>query len=449
MHHLLLLLGAGPSNAAQVKAREYRKATYFLPDAPEERVETPFVGEAILSLHPRRFDHVHVFGTPTSMWESLYHHALPPEPSDEQDERLETLLKIGFGERAFSEENEGDGDPPEALGWVADRFAAHTGVDASCHLIPPGRSEGEFWEMLRATAGLGITRGALSIDVTHGLRSQPLFLLLALLYLRSAYEDVRMGSVFYGAQALAKSDFDGRTPLFDLRPMLELVDWTDAAQAFDRYGDAAPLAELLRTTERGDGPYEHLAGRAEDVSQRLQLNVFDGFPRSLSQFGKALSKAQGHGLLDLIRPRLKRLSGKLKGQREPWAVLLGLARHHWDHYQAGLAVLVAWEAVIERMAAVFERDDKHETHSALGWAARRRSKDLFEHVYTPGDLEEFPYHTQALRRFRNNVAHDSAAGDQRLSSPGEVYGEFPEILCYLEDHLSDPYLDRIADHHTL
>jgi CRISPR-associated Csx2 family protein len=445
MEHLLLMLGTGPSSPEQVKRREYRQATYFLRDDPERGEETtPFVGEAILRLHPERFGRVHLFGTTASMWETLYWHALPGDASDEHVRRFDALVEAVGTDRLAQQR--------DLLRWVEQRFREHTGVETACHLLPPGRSEDEFWAMLRAMADLDIRDGTVSLDVTHGLRAQPLFLLLALFYLRSVHPEVTMGSVFYGALELARDHFDGRAPIFDLRPMVELMDWIEAARVFDRYEDAAPLAALLRATSeraaRGDP--EKLARRAETVSQMLQVNAFSGLRSAMQTFRNELDGVEGLPLLDLIRPRLERLPETLLSTSSaPSRALLELARRHWSHYQAALAVLTAWEAVVARMAQVYDRSDANEAdvHSALGYAAGDRHDMLIKRIYRPAGMTDFPDHVRTLRNFRNTIAHSDRSA-QRVS-PRQVYAEFPDLLAYLETHLHDDALERLPEYHRL
>lgn len=128
MEHLLLMLGTGPSSPEQVKKREYRQATYFLRDDPERGEETtPFVGEAILRLHPERFGRVHLFGTTASMWETLYWHALPGDASDEHVQRFDALVEAVGTDRLAQQQ--------DLLRWVEQRFpGAHRHRDG---LSPP------------------------------------------------------------------------------------------------------------------------------------------------------------------------------------------------------------------------------------------------------------------------------------------------------------------------
>ncbi len=61
---LFLILGTGQKVLKEINDRNYRKAKYYLPRNPNAApVETPFVGEAIIRLFPKRFSKVYIFGT--------------------------------------------------------------------------------------------------------------------------------------------------------------------------------------------------------------------------------------------------------------------------------------------------------------------------------------------------------------------------------------------------
>jgi CRISPR-associated Csx2 family protein len=449
MEHLLLLLGTGSSSPETLGERAYRTATYFLPGEPEAGpVETPFVGEAILDLHPGRFDRVHLLGTASAMWDTLYEHTLPPAYTGAQEERWFALHEAVEGQTL----SEGS----ELLGWIEKRFSEHVGVETGCHLLPPGSREEEFWEMLDVMSGLNARNGCVSLDITHGLRAQPIFLLLSLFYLRSAYEDVSMGSVFYGAYELADSHFGGQAPVYDLRPMVELMDWIEAARVFDRYGDAAPIADLLRqapaSSGEGAGGNSHgldaLAGQMEDASRMLQVNVISNLRSEMHRLDEALGQASGPPQLDLMRPRLRDLPRTLASAERDWEALRQLARRHWEHYQAGLAVMAAWEAVVARMARIYQRDDATEArvHNALGHAVSDYSGKLIEDVYRPGGMARFPRRADELRRMRNSIAHVERGGEV---SPQQVYGQFPGLLRFFEEHLGSPSLGELPKHREL
>jgi hypothetical protein len=109
--------------------------------------------------------------------------------------------------------------------------------------------------------------------------------LLAAAFLRSGL-NVKLEAVLYGAfEVRDESATPNRAPVFDLSPMIKLLEWSSAADRFNRTGDARYLASLI-SEQRGDladqagsdrermqevGHFGNLAGALESISQSLRL----------------------------------------------------------------------------------------------------------------------------------------------------------------------------------
>ncbi|WP_040605718.1 TIGR02221 family CRISPR-associated protein [Salisaeta longa] len=423
---LLLLLGKGPADVATVQTGGYRQATYFRSEYPGENVQTPFVGEALASLYPDRFDTIHILGTPDAMWDVLLQHY---DGTLEDEQLIEQLLALE------------DQQPTALPSPLRDRIQHAVGVAfdtrIETHLIPIGTSPAAYWDILERLTALNITGGAVSIDITHSLRSHPLFLLLALVYLRSLHSSLELGSVFYGALALTNKYFDGKTPIFDLRPMVKLLDWTEAATAFERYGDAAPIARLIQS---GDA-FEDLAKRATFVSQVLQLNTLSRVQTNTHKLIGLLDAVEDEAspLLAMIRPKLRALPQALQGVPR-WQAMLTVARQHWTSYRAGSAVLALWEAIIDRLALAYDLldADPTKTYRALRPIACGQGTTRW---FQQQGLGRFPKRAEQLREYRNGIAHPR----EQDYEPPEVYDHFPGLLSYFEEHLGSVVLDRLPD----
>lgn len=100
-------------------------------------------------------------------------------------------------------------------------------------------------------------------DITHGFRSFPVIALIALSFLR-VVKQIEIVGVVYGAFEAKLPDSDEK-PVFDLTPMVSLLQWTAATDQFLRTGNASGLRSLL-PVEMGD-----LAGNLEAISQGLLL----------------------------------------------------------------------------------------------------------------------------------------------------------------------------------
>jgi len=201
---LLTFLGVGDRNRqleTQLKERRYRRACYFLPDAPDKQIETPFVGQAILELYPGRCSQVVILGTVDSMWDTLLIHFL-------SDDQTETEIDL-YTELFEAIENKSEAEVEKLLPRLTRvlRKRWHSGLQLK--LIPIGRTHEELWKIFETLTGLKPSNTTLSIDITHGLRYQPFFVLLALQYFHLTRPGIKLGSVFYGALELHEY-YEGR-----------------------------------------------------------------------------------------------------------------------------------------------------------------------------------------------------------------------------------------------
>lgn len=109
--------------------------------------------------------------------------------------------------------------------------------------VPVGASVDEFWQLFDVLADLIQDGDRIILDITHGLRSMPIVALLTASYLRAARPGSELAMLSYGAYEARDGE---RTPMFDLTPLVSLLDWTAAAQQFMRSGDAQGLADLVK-----------------------------------------------------------------------------------------------------------------------------------------------------------------------------------------------------------
>jgi len=116
--------------------------------------------------------------------------------------------------------------------------------------IPDGATEKELWEIFDSMARIttGNPNEEFTLDITHGFRSLPVLTLLSAAFLRSAGR-VRLSHILYGAYQAQDSE-TGTSPVFDLTPFLELLDWSAAAERFNDTGDSLKIANLLNDKHR-------------------------------------------------------------------------------------------------------------------------------------------------------------------------------------------------------
>lgn len=134
-----------------------------------------------------------------------------------------------------------------------------------------GKNEIELWKIFNAISQSVNPDEKVVFDITHGLRSFPLLGLLAAAFLRAS-QKVDLRHVFYGAYDVRdQSSTPNKTPIFDLTPMLALLDWTNATNRFVKTGDARDLAELMKEAADENQSVLNAAKSVNDVSMAAFL----------------------------------------------------------------------------------------------------------------------------------------------------------------------------------
>lgn len=174
--------------------------------------------------------------------------------------------------------------------------------------IPLGKSERELWEIFDRISAAVSPGEPVAFDITHGLRSFPLVSLLAAAFLRSGLE-VDLRAVLYGAFDVGRSVSPGRTPVFDLSPMISLLEWAAAADRFNRTGDARYLAALVENQRKS------LALASQDDRERLEqigrLGNLAGALESISQALRLIRPRQVRTEVAELEARIKRAEAAL------------------------------------------------------------------------------------------------------------------------------------------
>ncbi|MFA0746189.1 TIGR02221 family CRISPR-associated protein, partial [Fervidibacter sp.] len=95
--------------------------------------------------------------------------------------------------------------------------------------IPEGRSEQELWEIFDRVASVVSEGDTILLDITHAFRSIPMVVFAVAAYLRRT-KSVTIEHIVYGA--FEARDGNNRAPIFDLTPLLDLLDWISGADFF-------------------------------------------------------------------------------------------------------------------------------------------------------------------------------------------------------------------------
>lgn len=334
--------------------------------------------------------------------------------------------------------------------------------------IPWGGKPDELWTIFdRVVESVGEGEEVL-FDITHGFRSLPFVVFLAVAYLR-AVKNVRVRGVVYGA--FEARDSDCCAPVFDLSPFLSLLDWLAAVHIFRRSGSAGDLSQLLReiqaqawreraaepslaTTEKPTA-LQKMGDRVNELSQALllirPLEVMEKAQHLASHFTDAALKEaeQWAKPFALIAPALRQ--ELLQFASPPSVKKLDVQRRMITWYvERGLAVqalTLARELLVTHVCLLLERDDplRREARERaerllnyLAWSkqpeGRKRSDPWTGPEPDGADMEKFRAHDQAdslvglwssIREARNDVDH--AGMNERPSKASTLVARVKEI----------------------
>ncbi len=133
--------------------------------------------------------------------------------------------------------------------------------------VPETSSPDDLWQILALLTECLQEGDRVLFDITYGFRFLPMVALIAVSYLR-VVRKVKIDGLIYGAFD-AKNQNTGETPIFDMLPIVSLLEWTTATNQFIKTGNAQELANLLHSSS--DLTAQNLAASIEGIAQGLQL----------------------------------------------------------------------------------------------------------------------------------------------------------------------------------
>ena len=289
--------------------------------------------------------------------------------------------------------------------------------------IVSGKNEDELWGMFEKIAEAIPEDAALILDVTHGLRSQPMLALAACIYLR-VVKGVTIERIVYGA--FEAKDGEGIAPVFDLTPFLDLIDWSVAAQQFSRYGNAAPLRDLLKNIH-AQTHKDKLAYRAKSlatVGEKL-ANLGTAFSivrptevlQAANQVKSTVDNTRGDlanisqakpmaFLIDKVGERVQALTqaGDDLFSPEGFKAQAAMIRFYLDTEQYAQAITLAREVIVSKLCVDSERDvikQREEVEKELNEASNnlRSKNELDKEKHALAEL------WNDIRDLRNDINH--------------------------------------------
>lgn len=294
-------------------------------------------------------------------------------------------------------------------------------LEAEMVEIPSGATEDDFWTIFGKVAGLIPEKSDIYVDLTHGFRSLPVLVLVALEYVEKVKE-ARIRELTYGARI----DSSECAPTWNLEPFLVLRRWASALTSFLEDGDTRPLAREAREPIAG---LTQVLRREMPPELRVLPNAFDAFGEamlkchapSVGKLGAALGVACGrardavaaHSFLQPLGLVLSRVQEKLRGFPEDWQTPKGNLRSQraaveWclEHGLAMQALTFLREAFVTALSELSESGSKQK---------RTEQDRLLGAMTVPGSLDQ-SWASEQVRAWRESPPLDSGRWKQLISS---------------------------------
>lgn len=369
-------------NAKNALVAEYATTTYALND---HRFTTPMMGFGLADA--TRPDRVVMLGTTGSAWSSLVGVSLNLGYCPEAD--MDSALTL-MGELEALEAK--DVMTPAWLTVLSERLTHWLQVAVKCQLTPylertPRRDTATY---LKALDEVIKPCDQLAIDVTHGLRYHPMLALLAAQYF-GIMKNTTLEAIYYGA--FDRKSVDDITPVLRLDGMLDVLDWVQALNSFDKDGDYGVFAGLL---EQDAVP--------QDICASMRQAAYFERVTNASQAKQKLTPLRQYTFDADTQPLAELFASALKA-RTDWASVssrgnaeLRLAEEYLARGDYLRAVIYAQEGYISKRIDL-ERGDPND----------------FDHRDEISKGDDLPNAFRTLKKLRNTLVHGLRNKDHKLA----------------------------------
>ena len=341
--------------------------------------------------------------------------------------------------------------------------------------IPDGFSSDEIWEIFEKMFKELSEGDKVHFDITHAFRFIPM-LGYSLLNYAKALKNVEVCGIYYGAfEKLGSAGEvnkmpvqERNAPVLNLLSLVELQSWTQAANAFVRYGYATEVKEI---TDKRIRPLLRQVDENEETIIARQLNLLskslgrmtDAFHTNRGKMifeGKVfedvkenLNNLSDRHFIEPLAPLLNRIEGKISifSPKSDWKNSFRAVRWCVDHQLIPQAVTLLQESVVTYLCEknslnYASKNDRELVEASLfisgnklqddkdKWSEKaKRDEETVVRILEDLDRRLVKQYSKLKDKARNDVNHAGYLENSR--SPTEIYqallssfSEISEIL---------------------
>ena len=385
---LISFLGTGsmkrPQNGdmSEGNEREYKTAKYHFRDGDEK--EHTFVAAA-LAEHSK-IDKVILIGTVHSMWEEVYRYF-----AEKNNKSIDGDAYYEISDYCSnSNHTSGLYIPHREL------IEQAIGDNAKIVLIKYGITDEEIKENINIVLGLEevlTTDDELIVDITHSFRSLPILLMNLLIYLQTvSRKRIKISHVYYGMlEVMRELEY---APVTELNNILEISKWVTGAYAFENFGNAYQIADLVESENKSVS--EHLR-RFSDLMNLNHLGLLQKEVNSL----KSIRNIKYNSLVPslIITPIVNSFITRFGNIKSHAVFQLQLAKWQYEHHNYTAAYISLIESIITYTCEVNKKSWEDYNVREEAKRALRDSKSTWK---VDDQLTQI---FREMNKVRNSLAH--------------------------------------------
>ena len=402
---LISFLGTGslnrtPNNQfANSSDRQYRTAKYHFSN--NEESEHTFVAAALAEHN--NIDKIILIGTVHSMWEEVYRYF-----SEKNDKTFDEDVYFQILEHCENATHRSELTIPHI-----ELIEQSIGSKAKIILIKYGINDEETQENINTVLGIEQElneKDEVIVDITHSFRSLPILIMNLLIYLQTvSKKKINISHVYYGMLEVNREL--GHAPVAELSSMLDISKWITGAYAFENFGNAYQIADLIESENKD------VSECLRRFSNLMNLNHL-GLLKSEINSLKAIRNTTYRTLIPslIITPIVNRFIAQFENIRTLSLFQLRLAKWQFEHHNYTAAYISVIESIITYTCEINNKDwQKREIREEAKDALRKQNNTW----RVQGELTNIFRETNHIR---NSLAH-SIETDTRLNDMIKILKE--------------------------
>lgn len=323
--------------------------------------------------------------------------------------------------------------------------------------VPEGKTQNEIWEIFEILFKQIEDGDEIVFDITNALRSIPTLAIIVLNYARTI-KNIKLSRIYYGAFDVLGNSYEEKkmnmeeknTPIFDLTPFIELMDWTTAVNNFVKFGAAEDIKSMCTTAQKQDNNrIEEFGKKLNDLDMNIRScrgpEIIKFKANELKETIKGVINEGERIPLPVLNPLMKQIVDKLSNFNDE-GFDNGYAAVKWciEHNLVQQGYTILNEMVINTMLKGCVSKDKYKKQGLLSYISdykirNKMSRKNIEIIIKSGNEDVIEKNKRVKREVLNSVT-------EKLNSKDKLFEYFSENKEIQKAHEELKKLRNDMDH---